>query len=84
MSREPEIRRPTKLYDNAHPEQDRNFNHIDPTKFPSMHSRNLILGGAIVILGLILGGLILGYNVIHTETQRAGSVPSSSAVPLRP
>ncbi|MEO7557481.1 MAG: hypothetical protein ABIT92_00260 [Gammaproteobacteria bacterium] len=59
-------------------------NHADPDKFPTMHSRNLVLGGAIVILGLILGGLILAYNVLYTETHRADAVPPSSAVPLRP
>ncbi|MEO5573955.1 MAG: hypothetical protein ABIR48_05685 [Gammaproteobacteria bacterium] len=49
-----------------------------------MNSRNLLLGGVIVILGLILGGLILGYNILHTEIHRGEAAPSSSSIPVRP
>lgn len=73
-----------KLSEDADIHRHEHADHQDPDKFPNMHSRNLMLGGGIVILGLILGGLILGYNVMNNETQRGDSAPTTSSIPVRP
>lgn len=73
-----------KVYKDVHLAQNSVGDHADRDQFPNMQGRNLMIGGAIVILGLLLGGLILGYNVVSTETQRGDAAPSSSSVPVRP
>jgi hypothetical protein len=71
-------------YERVRPQRHGGDDNPDRDKFPNMHGRNLMLGGAIVILGLILGGLILGYNVMNTETHRGDSAPANSSIPVRP
>ncbi len=59
-------------------------NHSDNEKFSTVNMRTIKLGGVIVILGLILGGTILGYNVMNNEKHRGDFSPTNSTTPIKP
>lgn len=67
----------SKMQYREQPEQDGGNDHEDDRKFPSMDDRNFTIGGVIVVLGLILGLLILSYQVFHTEAKRMDAAPRS-------
>ncbi|MEO5702655.1 MAG: hypothetical protein ABIQ54_01985 [Gammaproteobacteria bacterium] len=53
-------------------------------KFTSINSSKLALTGVVVVIGLTLALLYIGYYVFTKETQRTDNQPALSSVPVEP
>lgn len=53
-------------------------------KITSINSNKLALTGLVIVIGLTLALLVVGYYVFNTETKRVDDRPAISSVPVEP
>lgn len=53
-------------------------------KITSINSSKLALTGLVVVIGLTLALLYIGYYIFNTETQRVDDRPAIASVPVEP